>query len=339
MVFLMSTVHASTGHLSISNVDVKVASKTIRGLQSGSSIPEDARPGQTVEFRVTVTNNFSTTENLRIQDITVKTTIEGIDNGNDLEIESDRFDLRANTDRKTIFTFNVPLEVLEDTFNVIIHAEGQDENGTIDIAETKLKLEIQKDNHKLIFVRKALTPSVITCSRNNVQLAATVLDIGNFNEDSVTVTIKNKDLGIDIKDQIGALKARPNEPDSRFAKTYPLKIPANAEAGSYPIDLKLSYNDDRQVTSDSITLTVNECNKVQPVAPNPVNNNGGVDVVLPPTEKPAPVVQQPPLPEGTVSTQESFLTGNTFIVGILIAEIVAVIIGGVGVFTLFRRRS
>lgn len=341
-IFLVNIVHAGGERLGISNIDVKVGSKTLRGLQNGDTVPESARPGQTVEFRAEVRNNFTNQEDIRIQDITVKTTIEGIDGGNDLKIESDRFDLRADTERKLIFTFNIPLEVQEDTFNVVINAEGQDENGTLDSVEARLKLEVVKDNHNLMIVKKSITPTEVSCTRGNIQLATTILNIGNFDEDAISVSIKNSDLGININDQIGGLKARPNEPESRFAKIYPLKIPNDAQAGNYPINIKLLYNDDRQVTQDTATLTVSDCNKPQPVANYnqgaSAQENSGVEVITPSQGNTAPSGQQPSVQQGVVLTQESFLTGNTFIVGVLIVEIAAVVIGTIAVSTLFKKR-
>ena len=336
---LLNIAYASGEHLAISNIDVKLVSKTVRNLHNGDVIPEDARPGQLVEFRVEVANNFSNTDDVRIEDITVKTTIEGIDDGNDLEIESDRFDLRADTERKVIFKFDIPLEVLEDSFNVIIEAEGQDENGTLHFVESKLKLEVQKDNHKLIVIKKALTPIEVSCSKKNIQLTLVILNTGNFDEEAVTVMIKNRDLGIDIKDQIGELKSRPNEPESRFSKVYPLRISDDAEAGSYPINIKVLYNDDRQVTDESVTLTVSECGKLQPVVTIGTKDQEGTEVIMPPPEKkPEPKPDQL-LPEGTVLTQESFISGNGLILIVIIAEVIAVIIGSIAVTTLFRKRS
>src|SRR3989338_2241183 len=133
-VILANVAHASAQNLLISDVNVKFASKTLRNLSDGTSISESVRPGGKVEFRVNVRNTFKDLQDMTIRDITVKVTIEGIDNGNDLEKESRSFDLRANTDSRQIFTFDIPLEVIQDTYNVLIHAEGQDDNSTIQSA-------------------------------------------------------------------------------------------------------------------------------------------------------------------------------------------------------------
>jgi len=318
--------YAANSRLSFSNVDVKIGSKTIRNLQNGNSIPEVTRPDRQVEFRVEARNNFSSSDNVRISDITVRTTIENIDNGNDMKQESDRFDLRADTETKKIFTFDIPLEVREDTYNVLIEAEGQDENGTIESAEMRLKLEVIKDNHLLKIIKDTLIPAEVSCNRNNIQLSTAILNIGNDDEDSVSVRIQNSDLGIDINDQIGNIKARPNEPESKFSKVYTFKIPENAEAGSYPINLKLSYNNDRQVTSDSPILKIKDCaGKSAGANGKPKNTDGNKVELITPAAANTATAKPSEIPPGTIITQENLLQGNVFFIALIFVVVLAVI--------------
>lgn len=339
MVILINSIaHASSLNgqkLQISNVDVKVSSKTLLNLTDGQTVSEEARSDHVVEFRVEVRNNFTRSQDFKIRDITVKTTIEGIDNGEDLEIESDRFDLRADTERKSFFKFDIPLQVREDSYNVIITAEGQDEDGTSETAEMKLKLEVVNDNHMLKIIKASLTPAQVTCNRKNVQLAAAILNTGNLDEDGVSVQISNSDLGLDIRDKVGTIFSRPNEPESRFSKTYVFNVPKDLEAGNYPITLKVLYNDDRKSAENTATLIVNNCAKASNLEPAKPAEGSGVDVITPPDA--GKTYGQNQLPPGTVITQESFLSSNAFLVGIIVLAVV--ILGIVIVLGLFGRRG
>lgn len=338
VILLNNVAYASDGqNLQISNVDVKISSKTLRNLSDGETISEEARPDHVVEFRVEVRNNFTRSQAIEIQDISVKTTIESIDNGEDLEIESNRFDLSADTEKKSFFEFVIPLEVREDTYNVIIIAEGEDEDGTNEMAEIKLKLEVDKDNNMLKIVKTSLTPAEVSCNRRNVQLATTVLNIGNLEQDYVSLSISNQDLGLGITDKIGTIFARPNEPESRFSKTYMFNVPNDLEAGNYPIILKVLYDDDRKSTEETVTLIVNNCGKaiVESVEPE---EGPSVEVITPEAED--EVAVQPDTPAGTVVTQESFFEIDTFISTVVIATVVIVaIVGIVLVVNLFRRKA
>ena len=334
---------AGGNNLLISNVDVKVSSKTLRNLSSGETISEEARPDHIVEFRVAVRNNFTRALDIKIRDITVKTSIEGIDDGEDLEIESERFDLSADTERKSFFKFDIPLQVREDAYNVIITAEGQDEDGTSEKSQMKIKLEVVNDNHLLKIVKMSLTPEQVSCNRKNVQLSTTIMNIGDLDEDGVSVQLSNRDLGIDIKDKIGTIFSRPNEPESKFSKTYSINVPNDAESGNYLITLKALYNDDRKSTENTANLIVNNCAKpsISPIKPS--EDDSGVQVIMPQTGKNNASVTQPStdlIPEeGAIVTQEGFLSSNAFVAGIVITEIIAVIAGVFLIAYVFRRKS
>lgn len=335
---LNTLVHASSGqNLQITNVDVQLSSKTLRNLSNGDTIPEDARPDHIVEFRVEVRNNHTLLQDFKIRDITVKTTIEGIDDGADMEIESDRFDLRADTQKKSFFEFTIPLQVREDSYNVLITAEGQDEDGTIEIAQQRLKLEVVNDNHMLKIIKASLTPTELSCNRKNVQLAATILNIGDLDEEGVSVQIYNKELELNINDKIGSLLSRPNEPESKFSKTYAFNVPKGAEAGNYPITLKVLYNDDRASAESTSTLIVNNCASAEiPEGAKPAAGPS-VELIIPPEVKPKAPVVQPEIPAGTVITQENFLSNNAFVIAIVFAA--AAIVGIAVAVSLFRRKG
>ena len=74
-VFLMNVAYAAGSKLIFSDVDVKVGGKTSKNLDDGETIDDEAEPGDTVEFRIEVKNNFTDAEDLEIKDITVEVTI------------------------------------------------------------------------------------------------------------------------------------------------------------------------------------------------------------------------------------------------------------------------
>lgn len=343
-IFLASSAYAARQALEFSDVDVKVGSKTSKNLRNGDTINEEAEPGDAVEFRVEVKNNFTSAEDLEIEDVTVEVTVEEIDDGDDLEEESNEFDLDAGDDKRVTLRFQVPLEVEEDTFDVLIEAEGDDENNTDQRVSMRLKLEVEKESHLLKITRNTLSPAEVSCNRKNVQLSTTIINIGNEDEEDVSVQALNSDLGIDLKKEAGELTAEPNEDESRFSNVFSFNVPNEAEAGSYPITLRALYDDDRRKAEESATLTISECTAAKPATTKPEEEiseeeKQPVEVITPITGKTTAPAVEPEVPEGTVVTQESLFKSNAFVVGIIIAEIVAVIAGIVLVVSLFRRRG
>ncbi len=342
ILFLASVAHAADTRLFFSDVDVKVGSKTSNNLNDGETIDDEAEPGDTVEFRIKVQSNFTNNDNIDIEDITVEVTIEEIDDGDDFDDESSDFDLSPGRDKRVTVKFEIPLEVDEDTFDVIIRAEGEDENGTDHTAEMRLKLEVDKETHRLILTRNTLSPAEVACNRRNVQLGVTVLNIGNEDEDDVSIQIINSDLEVDIDEEIGELEAEPFEETSKFTKTYSFNVPANTESGSYPITVRALYDDDRRKAEETVTLTVNDCGTTTPIDEEEEEQqaeededvmNGGSDEDRATTV----VVQQ--IPPDTTVTTEGFFKSNGFIVAIIIAEIIAVVVGIILIVTLVARRE
>lgn len=339
IVFILFTnvAYAAGSKLIFSDVDVKVGSKTSKNLDDGDSIDDEAEPGDTVEFRIEVKNNFTNAEDLEIEDITVTTTIEEIDDGDDLDEESSDFNLKAGRDKRVTLKFEVPLEVDEDTFDVTIEAEGEDENGTDHRATMRLRLDVEKENHLLKITRRTLNPGEISCNRRNVQVGVTVLNLGSEDEEDVKVQVFNEDLGVDFRDDIDELTAEPNEDESRFSKTYTLNVPNAARADSYPIAVRALYDNDRKKAEELLTLTVNDCGTKEV---SEKTEEDEVEVVSPPSTKDetTTVVVQA-VPSGTTVSEEGFLSGNAIVVGVIIAEIIAVIVGIVLIVVLFARRE
>lgn len=345
---LMNVAYAAGSKLIFSDVDVKVGGKTSKNLNDGDTIDDEAEPGDTVEFRIEVKNNFTDAEDLEIEDITVEVTIEEIDDGDDLDEESNEFDLKADSDKRITLKFQLPLEVEEESFNVKIHAEGEDENGTDHEADMDLELEVEKESHLLKITRATLSPAEVSCNRRNIQASTSVVNIGNEDEEDVSVQVLNSDLGVDLKQDVEELTAEPNEDESKFSNVFTFNVAADAEAGSYPVIFRALYDDSRKKAEEMATLTVSGCTTVkQPTAakteekPASDKEKGEeVEVITPTTGKTTGAVVQPIIvPEETTVTQESFFKSNAFVVGIIIAEVIAIIFGIVLVVALFRRRG
>ena len=344
MLFLMSSAYAATNRLSFDDVDVKVGSRTSSNLKNGDTIREEAKPGDSLEFRITMKNNYTSADNLRIEDITVKTTVEGIDDGDDLEEESSTFSLSSGSTKRITLKFKVPLEVDESTYDVLIEADGSDRNGTSQDTQMTIRLDINKQTHDIKITKLDAVPSEVACSRKNIKLNVGILNIGTEDEETVNLGMSNSDLGIDIKDRVTDLLAEANSVESRYSKTYTFSVSNSVEAGTYPIDLSVLYNDDRKRTVGTAQLTVSDCpTATTESTQNTQSTTQTTQTTTTPTSTTTTQttgnVVLGPLPPDTTVTQESFFKGNAFVIGIIIAEIIAVIVGIILIVALFVRRD
>ncbi|MFH1053720.1 MAG: putative Ig domain-containing protein [Candidatus Woesearchaeota archaeon] len=224
-------------------------------VDNGDKISEEALPGSEVEFDIEVCNEFSDAADIDIENVQLTVTIEDIDDGDDLEEESDEEDIKADDCERFKLKFNIPLNAEEDEFDVIILAEGEDENNTDHKDEWKITLEVDREKHDLRIIRSDLSPSQVECNRVTI-LTTKVVNVGEEEEEDVMITIENSALGIDISEE--GLEIGENPEDDYFMKSYNLIIGDDIAQGSYPIAVKAYYNSKIGAT-ETTNLVVTDC--------------------------------------------------------------------------------
>ena len=327
------------GKLLITDVDVKVGSKTHKNMDFNEMIKEEAKPGDVVKFTIEATNNFTNDENLEIEDIVVTVTIEGIDDDDDLEEEGDIKDLKDGKNNDVTIEFTIPLEVDEGDYDVLIVVEGDDENNTVSGHEVQyeLELEVQKEDNEVRFTRNSLSPSEIKCGRT-VQLSIAVINTGADNEDDVVLEIVNSELGISLSETFD-LSDDPFDDDSKFRKTFTLAIPEEIGAGIYSIPSTVTFNDGRDTETETAELLVDQCEifeedeeeeEEEVVVVQPPVDTTPLDVVT------AGAVTTPSLP---VTEEKSLFQSSGFLTALIAGEVLLVIVAILIVIAVVRKKE
>lgn len=327
--------------LLITDVDVKVGSKTDKNLQDGDSISDEAAPGDKVQFSIKVFNNFTDDEDVEIEDITITVTIEGIDDDDDLEEESKEFDVKADNDEDVDLEFEIPLEVDEDTFDVLIEVEGDSDNGSQEVKMT-LDLEVQKEDDEVRFLRNSITPSEIQCSRS-VQLSTSVINTGSNEQDGAELEVSNPNLGVSFKETFD-LSDDPFDDDSKFSKTFTFTVANDVAAGIYPITSKVTFDDGGETETETADLVVATCEALEE-QPEEEEAQEEVVVVQPPVIQPtvptggitAQPVTAPSLP--TAKEEKSLFQSTGFLAALVAGEVLLVIIAILIVVAVLRKRG
>lgn len=313
--------------LFITDVDVKVDSKSDKNLGDGDTISEEAKPGSKVKFSLELYNNFTDDEDIEMEDVQVTITIEGIDDDDDLEEESNSFDIKADDNDNVDIEFEIPLEVDEDDFDVIINVEGDtDKNGSHE-TELKLTLEVEKEKDEVRFLSNALTPSEVKCGRT-VQLQTSVINTGSEEQEEATLEVTSEELEISLKETFD-LSDDAFDEDSKFSSTFTFTVPEDVEEGIYPITSKVTYNNGRNSKTDTADLTVEQCEirEEEEVPEEPADEeeeeDDGIVVVQPPQDDSDVdiTVTPPQLPE-----EESIFENKTFLVALVVGEVLLVLI-------------
>jgi len=326
------------GKLLITDVDVKVGGKSDKNLDFGESIKHEAKPGDTVEFQIESKNDFTSAEDLEIEDIEVTITIFDIDDGDDLDEDAKEFDLKDGKDKKVRIQFKIPLEVDEDTFDVLVEITGDDENGTSHEVHYELELEVEKEDNEVLFLRNTLTPSEIKCGRT-VQLSTAVINTGQDDEDDVMLEVTNVDLGISFRETFD-LSNDPFDDDSKFRKTFTFTVDQDVRVGIYSIQSVVNFNDGADTKSETAELVVAQC---EIFAVEEEEEEEEVVVVQPPVTQPtdldvitAGTVTAPSL---TVTEEKSLFESTGFLALLIGGEVLLIIIAILIVVAVVRRRN
>ena len=241
--------------LLISDIDVKVDGKTDKNMENNTKIDKEAKPGSEVQFSLKLENLFTDEEDLEIEDIDVDVTIEGIDDGDDLEDSAEDFDLRQGKNEKLKIKFDMPLEIDEGIFDVVIDVEGKDENGTTHKISYNLELEVEKEKHEIRIIRSSVTPSAINC-RRQISLNTEIINTGTKDEDDVALEVVSSELG--ISSLIAGIELKEGTSDNRFTKMFTESIGTDIMPGKYPITIN-AYYDGKLSDTKTVDLDVQEC--------------------------------------------------------------------------------
>jgi len=243
--------------LAITDLDVKINGESDTNLRNNDKISDPVNPDSTIEFRIKVENKYSDSEDIEIEDISIEIIIENIDDGDDLEEESDEFDLKAEDSQKETLSFDIPLKVEEDDYNVRIIVEGEDEDNNFHRIEWRLILEVEKENHNIIIREADIIPGIIKCERE-VGFNIEIMNIGKKDEDDVNIKITNRDLDLDITETGIELDKDPDDDDNSFEKTYYIDLPEELDAKTYPVVYRVYY-DSKLADTETEELIVTKC--------------------------------------------------------------------------------
>lgn len=227
-------------------------------IANNSRIDVDVFPGSNLTFTVTLENTF-TGNTQTIKNIATTITIEGRNDGEDLEEESIDFDLEPGDDNKADVKFNIPFDIEEGTHKVIIEAEGVGKNDTTYRAEVKLKLDIKKLSHDIRITKVLLSPGIIGCNRVS-RLTAQIANAGSSPENEVALEFKSPSIGVNSYDKDVTLQSSDEtEGEKTHTKALNIEVPSFFKSGKYPIFVNLYWKNFVLFDQKIVDLVVMDC--------------------------------------------------------------------------------
>ncbi|MCK4553161.1 putative S-layer protein [Candidatus Pacearchaeota archaeon] len=160
-----------------------------------------------------------------------------------IDDEENDFNLKDGKDKTMYITFK--LEDVDDltnddyVFYVWANGEIDDDNNTKVCASDSEEIEIV-NNDDFVILDDITYPETASCG-SEIQITADVWNVGDSDQDEVTVVIFNSELGINKIVEIGDI----NDFDSEILDTF-IEIPEDAEEKTYVLSLKV-FDEDHDV--------------------------------------------------------------------------------------------
>ena len=163
-------------------------------------------------------------------------------------------------DKTVTMKFKLPLNIEEGDFDVVIHAEGEDENGNVYERDFKIELEVEKEKHDLRFQQFELSPAIVSCARA-ISARYKLINLGQEDEENAVFEIKSDSLGLNFAQK--GISIGEGTEDNILSKFTNLKINENAESGDYQAIANV-YSDDGKLRDTKTTqVKVVDCVKTK----------------------------------------------------------------------------
>lgn len=203
-------------------------------------------PGDKIPIEVTVENDAADD-----MDVIVKAVLYDMKTNKKLvEVESDDENINEDED----FTFNLEMQIPLDSDeeyngNYAIYVKAyEDGNEEEQCYSDMVEIDVGRESREVIVQSMTISPTVIAPDKT-VDVILTVLNIGEKDEEGVTVKLRNSDLGIDLTSDarnLGAYDKAGNSYSFRFTK---ILIPSDADLKAYDLEAFVLFDSGSASTS------------------------------------------------------------------------------------------
>jgi len=245
--------------LEIQDVDVEINDQNRQNLDDDDTL-DQLKPGDRLDFEVTVENTADKDSNLEVENTEVN--IECSDE-EDLDIDEDDSEQDVTEDDQETFTFQVTFDddAADGTTGCGLTSEGRDKFNARHGDEISFDLEIERESHDINIKSASVSPFELACTDKSFQVNVEMMNLGRSDEDDVAVEIEARTL--DYNRKISNIELE--EDDSR-TEVFDLPVPNDLEPGAHLIQVRTFYDGNK--ASDSEVVQVNNlCGAEEPREP------------------------------------------------------------------------
>jgi uncharacterized membrane protein len=209
---------------------------------------EELSPGEEFDVEIEFDDAKFDTE-----DIDVEMTIYDFDEGDNLDEDSEKFDIDDNNDYDLDFNLEVPLDVNDAKYNVLLDIDGNsdddDYNNFRYYVYYEDAIDIEKDESYdagFNFVR--FEPETPLCG-GSVTITTEVINTGRNKLNEMYLKLKIDDLEISERSESFDLKETEGKRDEKVE--FFVNLPENMEAKEYDLEI-MAYDEDNDIVGSEV---------------------------------------------------------------------------------------
>ena len=313
------------------NDDIDRKDVTDTHVNDGATISKKARPGSKIKLDFKIKNRFPDDSNIDIRDILITVNINGIEDGDDVEIESNKFDLDPDeSSTRKVLEYTIPFKVEIDTYTIEITVEGEDRNGVTHSVSKKVYLRVDKMSHEIVINSATILPIDLQCG-GKVTVYYDIRNIGDQEEDDVRVDIVNEVIGLMHSDTNIQLVDGIDE-ESTYQKSVILDTRKDISSGTYPVYVNAYFSGDILNSRKELSLNIKGCETENTTTPEQPPPDEQIPPSLPPPKNGSSQDDTGKIPisenseeEPIVTVEKPLIMGTLYFGIILTANVVALI--------------
>jgi hypothetical protein len=287
-------------------------------VRSSNDEIKDIKPGTSMSLEVEIENLFDKDSNLRLD---VDATI---DCPRDLEVYDDTDSVVVYEDDQNYAVFDIEFEedeVTDTTYTCTITVSAKDDNQAEHSESWDIRFKVEKERYEISIRDFILSPSTLACNENSFTGNVLIKNTGSYSDNKVKLEITLPKLN--IIEEYSNIDLDETDDIRRIVQ---IRLPENTKPGTYEVIAKTYARGTILSKTETKTITVPNCN---PVEPEPVQPQEPVVIIQPPQQETEQVVVEP-VTEGNVSQKDtSAVVGKAWIIFfvVLIILLIAAIIG------------
>ena len=254
--------------LQFDSVKISINDGSWQSVDDGEKFSDNIRPGSTFSVKVKLENMFTSSDDIDMEDVGVTNAVfyGAGEDGDDITGESDTVNVRAGkTSEELTIDWDedtIDLQADSGNLNMLIEAEGTDDNGATHKASYNFSVEIERKSDSDFAISSFDVPSTVTCGRPfNIDIVGD--SIGEDSDDQVVFKLESSSLGINEQEKF-SMGSYNDDTDCNamddaagddgtcsqfeFSKSY--TAPASISPGTYTIIARVYRNDGSTQTDE-----------------------------------------------------------------------------------------